>query len=859
MRPFLLFMIKIIFGFVFAKLKSMLKKLLLTFCILIQLNLFAQQCGYDNYYLFVVNVHTKNSSDKIPNLKMYLVDENEKPCTAQVIYKETGSKKVNEEQSQWKHRYDTLFFWDNKNAKERAGDRPLLRQKFYNIGDNYIVAFRLDVKQLKDPQHYPIYQLKIESGLNEETGNLYPTQMFQLPINKAVRICNNNVTENFKPYKPVETIDGKAFKPIDIILNEEIQQAVDVANEEKSKLQYTVRFEFLENKNQPIELTEYNIVTAKVYNTQTGKLHQEIYIPSKEKSVNKESKSIVQFIDFYNRGIEEAKDFCVLMESWRDVAFKVVRNKRHYYIFNPTKKQYELDEELSRDDVFYYEPLKKMRRYVYEKTEKSNIVYTYQLENKKWALIDKNETLFKPNPPTIKYAPKACIFVENKWHSFPVQAVADTNATKQIKDTFWLYNACDDTVCITKVQSPNRDFFSINQTLLPKQKTPLIFNGIIQNSSFDFITKNFSCYLTLTDNHTLAFEVSVPTVSNNATVVYCKDSSVNYAIAEHNNKKFSNAILTYPDGKLRAKGFVQDGDTSLKVGKWEYYKKDTWGIDEVIYSKAISLSALSTVNASQYTNFNIKVLENGKWKQPVIDNDNNQKNFYITKEADSVVAYTDTTNYAFGLTYDKLPANFSMQFFLLKPNERTMKIGYYRMPFSVLKNQYTIIPDYSKFKSKNRTTYQITDSILQVLEKKYPKIVTVYVSRHQRGIDLSKLSFEDQYKVVMQLTNDTCIRTVCNLFTMMNKNRMAYCNSEVYVELNTTDIENFKKEALKLGFANIRTDMGSNRYWLTHASAKLIDEGFFEAFDRLTRNPMVISAHFNTYFEAELDNEIKPF
>jgi hypothetical protein len=181
------------------------------------------------------------------------------------------------------------------------------------------------------------------------------------------------------------------------------------------------------------------------------------------------------------------------------------------------------------------------------------------------------------------------------------------------------------------------------------------------------------------------------------------------------------------------------------------------------------------------------------------------------------------------------------------------------MPFSVLKNQYTIIPDYSKFTNKNRTTYQITDSILQSVQKKYPKIATVYVSKHQRGIDLSKLSFEEQYKVVMELTNNPSISFVCNLYTIMNKNRIAFCNNEVYVEINTTDVEEFKKKALALGFAKIRADMGSNRYWLTHASAKLIDEGFFEAFDRLTRNSMVVSASLNSYHEPELDNKIKPF
>jgi hypothetical protein len=77
---------------------------------------------------------------------------------------------------------------------------------------------------------------------------------------------------------------------------------------------------------------------------------------------------------------------------------------------------------------------------------------------------------------------------------------------------------------------------------------------------------------------------------------------------------------------------IQDGDTSLKIGKWEFYKEGVWGIDEVVYSKEISLSAFSTENASQHTNFNIKVLENGKWKQPIIDLYNNQKTFYITKK-----------------------------------------------------------------------------------------------------------------------------------------------------------------------------------------------------------------------------------
>jgi hypothetical protein len=64
--------------------------LLLVFLMLGKL-LLAQQCGYENYYLFVVNVHTKDNTEKIPNLKMYLVDENDKAVTVNVAYQEENN------------------------------------------------------------------------------------------------------------------------------------------------------------------------------------------------------------------------------------------------------------------------------------------------------------------------------------------------------------------------------------------------------------------------------------------------------------------------------------------------------------------------------------------------------------------------------------------------------------------------------------------------------------------------------------------------------------------------------------------------------------------------------------------------
>ncbi len=814
--------------------------ILLSIFIFSEYTLLAQQCGFDDYYLFVVNPHWDNSTQKTDNLKMYLVDENEKPVTAIVTYQEN---------KQWKKRSDTLFFWDNLQMNNKQGGSPLFKRKYYNIGNHYAVVFRLDILDLKKPSEHPIYQLKIEAGEDDLTSIRYPTQVFHLPLQKAVRICNNGVLDDYKYPKQVETLDGKAFKPIDIILNKE-QQAEVV--EEKSELQYAVRFEYRKHESVIEGPPEYILNTAKVYDTKNGKLHQELYIPSKSTSVTKEHKSIVEFIDFYNRGIAEAKDFSVQIETWRDLENLVTREKTNFYVFNPSSKQYQLDTALSNyDDVFYYFPFKKMRRYEYTRSDKSKVKNTYQLENKQWVLIDRDETLFRPIPPKIKYAPKDCILFNEKSHTLPLKAVIGTNTIQQIKDTFWLYNACEETVYITKVQSATRDFFSINQTLLPKQSTPLIFNGLMQANSFDFTTNNFSCNLTLSDNHILYFGVVVPTVSNNSLVYYNSDSTVDYAIARKPNSRFTNAMFTYPNGNIRAKGMIQDGDTSLKVGNWKFFKDGTWGIDEVVYSREISLTAFDNLYG-HHTNFKIRILDNGVWKHPITDISNDAQRFFITNKTDSIVAYTDTTSYAFSLPYNKIPAAISMQFYLLKPNERTLKFGYYQTPFSVLKDQYTIILDHSKFKNKNRTTYQINDSILAALQKKYPKMATVYVSSHQRGIGLQNLNYNEKYKVIMQLTNDSTIAFVCQLFTVMNDSRIAYCDNKVYAEIDIDDADDFKKKALRFGFTDMRADNGSNRYWLTHES-KLIDEGFFESYERLTKHPLVLSAHLNTYYEPTLD------
>lgn len=140
---------------------------------------------------------------------------------------------------------------------------------------------------------------------------------------------------------------------------------------------------------------------------------------------------------------------------------------------------------------------------------------------------------------------------------------------------------------------------------------------------------------------------------------------------------------------------------------------------------------------------------------------------------------------------------------------------------------------------------------ITALREQYPDISTVWISKNQRGVSLQDLEDETRAKVLQQMMSDSCVSVVCQLFyTNRNPQRLSYCDNKVIAEIDidTEYPEKFRRTALKLGYSSIETDSGNNRFWLTYPS-KLIDEGFFEAFDRLTKEKLVLGAYLNSYFE----------
>lgn len=493
--------------------------------------------------------------------------------------------------------------------------------------------------------------------------------------------------------------------------------------------------------------------------------------------------------------------------------------------------------------------------------EKYDLVYTVQFdfneipecENNEWELIDTNEALFEPILPTIKYPLTDCLVVNENSHVLPLKVVIDNNDKVQVRDTFWLYNVSSDTLYITAVQSTTKEFFSIKPTLLPKQRTPLIFNGFLTPESYSFNTKYFNYIITLTDGSFICLGVVIPTISNHSTVYYRKDSSVNYSIAKQANERFSLVVFTYPNGYLRAVGTLQDMDTNSRVGNWLNFNMASMTSNSIVYSKRILLSAFKDDGLTTHNKFKVKVFENGSWKEPIMDAANNEISLFINPKTEKIVAYTDSTQFEIDLKYKQLSIYTDIAFYLLKPNERTLKIDRYEIPFEVVKNQYTIILNDRILKSSNENKYELTNGYITALQKQYPEISTFWIDEIQRCFSLQNLDDKTRRKVLKQLVRDSSISFVSQLFyTNRNLQRINYCDNKVIaaIDIDADYPVKFWLKARIRGFSSIETDEGYNRFWLTYPS-KLIDDDFFNAFKKLTRQKLVFFANFNSYIAPE--------
>lgn len=438
-----------------------------------------------------------------------------------------------------------------------------------------------------------------------------------------------------------------------------------------------------------------------------------------------------------------------------------------------------------------------------------------------------------------------CLKFEKKSSQLPLQIISENNKSIEVIDTFWITNNCEDTLTVSNLTSATKNFFTLEDRLIPHKKTPLIFKGIIHfDNDYAFNINFFNCTINISDGGIYAVEIKVPVSYKTIKSIYGHDGSLKYVLSGKIDSRFSTILYLYPSGQLKIKGQVIDQDTNLKVGNWLYFKEGTINSSDIIYSKSISLSAKDENDKRNHNQFSVKIKENGQWKEAITDKTKNDLRLFVNPKTDSILAYSDSLNFGLKINYNKLRKYENIEFYLLKNGERTLKIKNIETPFEIKKDQYIIKLNLNYIDTPGRNLKNILDSFIIDIQNQYPEVLKISINNNEKGIDLSRLNDLEKNKLIKRLKSDTKVLFVCQIFYLNRNLKLAmYCEPIIKVSIDDRNEIKLKLLARKYGFKKTEIDSGNNFYLLTYKT-KFLDEEFFSNYKSLSHKGFIFEIRF---------------
>jgi hypothetical protein len=449
-----------------------------------------------------------------------------------------------------------------------------------------------------------------------------------------------------------------------------------------------------------------------------------------------------------------------------------------------------------------------------------------------------------------------CIWFKDDYHILPLQVPSYSSPSSVIvRDTFIIYNQCNESIKIKNVRSENREAFKLEQTLAPQSKNYIYYEETLYpNSNYEMLTKTLN--LELNNGIYKSVSIKIPLVSSTGyttTLNRNRDNSIEQIVLQNNGLPYETEINTYASGKLRDMGKRMKNNPDQRVGKWQRFNDRGISISDTIYSKLIAFKPMN-FNNYKPINFKIKIRENGIWKEPFSWTENTEKFFYVFNGTDSVVAFTDSSSHSYSIPYSTMPEYAIFQFYFLKQNQPYLLISGTKYPFYLTKDVYVLRWDYSNVKfNRNNRVDDFEDSLLLRLKNRFPKMQIVTIWSKLNGIDVSQMSNIEKENLLRVLKTDSAIRIICQVFNLAEYSKSTFCDNSIFMQFkNATSFEEAKKIGKEFGFTCERIGMQSNNFEFRYQS-NMVNEKFFTSYNSFCEHEKVMYGSLNSYMQVELD------
>lgn len=808
----------------------------------------AQQCGYEHLNAFVLNIHAKGSNQKIKGLKIFLVDEHNKPCFSKF---EVEPHEMGET---WRTEYDTMLFWDNEDKNlSYKGSFPLTNLKCAGAEGYYMILIKEFEAFHSNPGQTPFYQARIVDVDGPANGGYFPTKLVRLPYGRSVNLCKTGFVEhtilnNYYHSKLAE--DGNPYAPVEVILDHE--QLAEVESVPEDVLSYSTLLDTIRSRFGSDSL--YAVRSVVVRSMRNMKILQTIQITKPYYVHAQKVKMILKFGDFYFDNPSTIRDFYLNAGRKKDT-FGNELIQQLFYTYDHSNGYFILDTLLSNyNNVEVFDHLKKVVRHSFYVTEDTNYQYLYQFYRTGWKKTNTWKTPRKNKTPNQKprKTTECLVWLNGREHLLPRYFPGNLDENfLQVKDTYIFVNNCDDTLRLENINSSSLASFKI-PAFVPPHDTAMVY-----------YRENF------------AFPDNSPLIIERQLVINTPGDPFNYCKVVFVISGFHAGIKIIQDGKSVIEnyphhyGFLQNELTfdkmgkpvsfgakikgrDVKAGRWRY-----WGENGqetyLIYSKLAGITAKSKTSDNTLP-CRVSIRDSFRWKNTETWFYEGCNYFWISPNTDSIRVNTDSAFNFFSVNYAHLNDESKFELMLIDHGDFYIHNGWYNVPLELLPDQYAVFWDWNAISLKEKQQPS-TASLYRGLVKKYPGIVSfsVFGKPDHDAIDLSHLNETQKKQVLQKLIDEEYILKLCQVFRFPPY-RPTYCDGQITLTINQfIPGDSIFKLVNRYGFEfSYPVPMSGGVYSFKY-TAKLLDLEFFSNFNRLCKITGVISGSLSTYMIVEPD------
>ena len=803
----------------------------------------AQVCGDQDFlYVFVLHPHLEEDTAVVKNLRITLVDQNDKAYTRKVL---SGV-----------HEYESAVLQDVplEFAFNQEG------RVIADIGENYYIVIY---------SHLPAHKAPVYIAKLSFKGQ---TIRVRLDLNRSLNVCQNHLfdSKSERRYvKQLKQVNGKKFHAIDVNLQK--PNLSTPLTTPLRRLIYRYYYDTLAG-SKSID-TKITVAKIEVIDFESLQIVQTIK-PSKRHYfyATHLKESVMERNAMARRPVPAISDLVILTGEEYHGKEYFPEIHHDYWLWDSLKQAYTRNALMSDYANVMLTDSIPIRYWISEDAQNKYIDF-YSLHNNAWRPY-RHTVERKPPPPPVQHplVGKNCVLLQQNYFLLPVQCPTGTSAYyASVQDSFPITNHCNEAVVLEELRSAEQKAFLLGKRWAAHETNYLSYNDQVAVNPNGIYKVDRHLYLKTASDYGQSLTYEFYVAGTNTKRFDSSKKQVSYY--EMKEADSLSLMRLYVDAKGRAVSYGKIlRSNERKVGQWIYYQytSNTQAEQQVIqYDKHVQFMFLqlhvsgSVIDLNNKDSFKVEVLKRSpnkelEWISLPYAINQALINTYIDSSSRAIrFSYGNDLTAEFRFNFEKLSNRHMVNLQWVKEGQFNYYTGGLKTPIPFRKGEYALLwnTEYLQ-KQKDATAETFLNREWERLNKKYPMFrMRIEGSRYSLVYHLVATT-NDSTKLAREIASLLKEPSVRALSLMIGED---YADHSIFVQVNY----NMRNEAAKSLFKKYHFDESyaegyASNYFTARYHKPLLDETFLRDFKALSEEPGVESIHLNMYHQMEIDEGPTP-